>query len=129
MSEQNAVKIMQLLQDFGFGSVGLQASDFLNPQAVIQLGYEPNRIDLLTNLDGVDFQTAKPQAVQATFAGRTISVISKHHLIINKRTVSRPRCRRRRRASQVFGPLNHRPPNWPKSNNATPWLQGCNRNR
>jgi hypothetical protein len=91
MSEEDAVKIMQVLQDFGFGSVGLQASDFLNPQAVIQLGYEPNRIDLLTNLDGVDFQTAKPQAVQATFAGRTISVISKHHLIINKRTVSRPR--------------------------------------
>jgi hypothetical protein len=37
----------------GFASLGLKESDFLVPEAVIQLGYPPARIDLLTAIDGV----------------------------------------------------------------------------
>jgi len=47
--------LLQALADFGFASLGLKLEDFLDPEQIIQLGYPPNRIDLITNLDEVDF--------------------------------------------------------------------------
>jgi len=41
------------LKDFGFGSLNLKIDDFLNPDEVNQLGYPPNRIDLLTSMSGL----------------------------------------------------------------------------
>jgi Nucleotidyltransferase of unknown function (DUF6036) len=61
---KNARKIIQALQDFGFGSLGLKESDFLEPDTIVQLGYPPNRIDIITSLSGVDFK--------ASFEGRVI---------------------------------------------------------
>ncbi len=43
------------LKLFGFGALGLSEQDFLVPHAVIQLGYPPARIDLITAIDGVEF--------------------------------------------------------------------------
>lgn len=47
--------ILSALKDFGFGSLNLKVSDFLEEGQVIQLGYPPNRIDLLTTLSGLTF--------------------------------------------------------------------------
>lgn len=49
---ENAAKIIQALDQFGFGSLGLQEKDFLEPDSIIQLGYPPDRIDLITTLPG-----------------------------------------------------------------------------
>jgi hypothetical protein len=51
----NADRLVAALGDFGFGSLGLSADDFAEPGTVVQLGYPPKRIDLLTSIDGVDF--------------------------------------------------------------------------
>ena len=51
----NAAKAISALDSFGFGALGLTAGDFVNPDSVVQLGYPPSRIDLLTAIDGVDF--------------------------------------------------------------------------
>ena len=53
---ENVQRLLRGLDDFGFGSVGLEESDFLEPEQVIQLGYPPLRIDLLTSLVGVEFE-------------------------------------------------------------------------
>lgn len=45
----------QVVDEFGFASLSLNEEDFLDPDNVIQLGYAPNRIDLLTDFPGVDF--------------------------------------------------------------------------
>ena len=55
VSEKNAEQTMKALQQFGFGQSGLQKSDFLSTGELIQLGYPPNRIDLLTSCEGGDF--------------------------------------------------------------------------
>ena len=47
--------ILASLKDFGFASINLTTEDFLEEENVIQLGYPPNRIDLLTSIDGVRF--------------------------------------------------------------------------
>jgi len=49
--EQNLDKLLGALGRFGFGSLGLKKEDFLKPGAVVQLGYPPARIDLITAID------------------------------------------------------------------------------
>ncbi len=55
LTKENIDRLLQAINAFGFGSLGLQADDLMNPNNVIQLGYEPYRIDLLTDVTGVDF--------------------------------------------------------------------------
>jgi len=57
-SATNARKIMDVLEEFGFGGLDIHADDFTRPDQVIQLGVPPNRIDLLTSLTGVTFAEA-----------------------------------------------------------------------
>src|SRR5688572_10089960 len=55
-STENAAKLMKCLQSFGFGSVtGLIAQDFEKENSVVQLGYPPLRIDILTSVSGINF--------------------------------------------------------------------------
>jgi hypothetical protein len=44
------------LADFGFASVNITLTDLTQADNVIQLGYPPRRIDLLTSIDGVAFE-------------------------------------------------------------------------
>ncbi|MFC2085934.1 hypothetical protein ACFLRO_01840 [Bacteroidota bacterium] len=53
--QMNARALLQALIEFGFGSIGLKATDFGIPNRIIQLGNPPNRIDILTSLKGVEF--------------------------------------------------------------------------
>ncbi len=55
ISVENAGKVESVLKQFGFKELGLSAKDFLKEDQIIQLGYPPNRIDLLTSIDGVVF--------------------------------------------------------------------------
>src|SRR5712692_1008652 len=57
LHRDNAVRLVTALDQFGFGSLGLKAEDFLEPDQIVQLGYPPNRIDLLTTAPGVEFET------------------------------------------------------------------------
>jgi hypothetical protein len=57
-SEENSRRILAALADFGFGSLNLQASDFDRPGRVVQLGYPPCRVDLVTSIEGVSFDEA-----------------------------------------------------------------------
>lgn len=49
----NADHIMTALNEFGFGSVGLPAADFEGEDKVVQLGFPPVRIDIITSITGV----------------------------------------------------------------------------
>jgi hypothetical protein len=52
------VRVLRALSQFGFGSLDISASDLTLTGKVIQLGYEPNRIDLMTSVTGVSFDDA-----------------------------------------------------------------------
>ncbi len=62
--EENAARMVRALEDFGFGSLGLREVDFLEPDQIIQLGYPPVRIDVLTTLVGVDFEECFPTKLE-----------------------------------------------------------------
>ena len=84
-----AERLMRVLDAFGFGSVGLVAKDFLTPNRTIQLGYPPNRIDLLTSLKAVDFAACYAAKVTTELEGVTVDFIDLANLTRNKRAVGR----------------------------------------
>jgi predicted nucleotidyltransferase len=88
-SPDNAARLATVMDEFGFGSLGLTTTDFSTPDLVIQLGYEPNRIDLLTGLTGVKFDDAYPKRVKGTIDGLELPIIDRESLIANKRAFGR----------------------------------------
>jgi predicted nucleotidyltransferase len=89
ISEENAERMMAALEQFGFGSLGLQAEDFLAPDQVIQLGYPPARIDIITSLVGVDFEACYASRVQIDIGGVAVNFIDVENLRKNKRATGR----------------------------------------
>jgi len=88
-SQANASRLVAVLRDFGFGQSGLTASDFLGPNHVVQLGYEPVRIDIVTSISGVSFDDAWIEKCPAFLDGIPVNFPSKRHLIVNKQSIAR----------------------------------------
>lgn len=55
LGPENAENISRSVNSFGFVSVGLEKEDFLQTGSFIQLGYPPNRIDIITGCEGLTF--------------------------------------------------------------------------
>jgi hypothetical protein len=91
ISQDNASKIARVLADFGFGGLGLSAQDFLAPKSIVQLGYPPHRIDILTSLSGVTFEEAKKRSVNAIVDGVSLVFIGRDDLLVNKAATGRPK--------------------------------------
>ena len=89
-SKRNAVALVTMLRDFGFAGSKLMPTDFAEGDQVIQLGRPPNRIDLLTSLTGVNSDDAFAAKLAAEMDGIPVFILSKQHLIQNKRAVGRP---------------------------------------
>lgn len=89
-SPENAERVMAALNDFGFGGLGLETADFAAPGKIIQLGVAPNRVDLLTTIDGVTFEEAWRGRISGWFGGQTVDYIGRAELIRNKRASGRP---------------------------------------
>lgn len=85
----NAKNILKSLKEFGFSKLDLNENDFLTPGNVIQLGYPPNRIDILTQATGVDFQECFSQKLQLEIDGININFIDIKNLKKNKKAVGR----------------------------------------
>jgi hypothetical protein len=90
MTQENASRIVAALEQFGFGSLGLKAEDFLDADQVVQLGYPPCRIDLISGLAGVDFDECYSARVSTVIDGVSTNFIDLDALIRNKRTTGRP---------------------------------------
>ena len=86
----NSDKVYRALADFGAPLNDLDKNDLEKPGNVFQIGVAPNRIDILTSIDGVVFDEAYKARSNVEIDGLTIPVISKHHLIKNKSIVGRP---------------------------------------
>jgi hypothetical protein len=89
MSSENAQKLMTTLTEFGFGSLGLTAEDFQIPDQIIQLGYPPNRIDLITTPDGIDFATCYQTKIEVKINDLTVNFIDLENLKRNKQASGR----------------------------------------
>lgn len=87
----NAQRVVQALDGFGFGGLGLTPADFIQPDSVVQLGYPPARIDLLTGIDGVEFAPCYQRRTTVQFDGVALPIIHVDDFRTNKRAAGRAR--------------------------------------
>ncbi|HEY5367821.1 MAG TPA: nucleotidyltransferase [Hanamia sp.] len=90
-SPENAALVLKCVNEFGFSSYGLTQSDFTKPGNVIQLGYPPLRIDLLTEIDGVTFEECYENRKQVIIEDLHVNFIGYKDLLKNKKQSGRPR--------------------------------------
>lgn len=88
-SEENGEKLIQVLKEFGFQDINLTKKDFTEEEQVIQLGYEPIRIDILTSLSGCTFEEVWENKVSAGYGKIQVFFIGKRELIKNKKATHR----------------------------------------
>ena len=84
LDRDNALQVVAALDQFGFGTLGLEPEDFLVADQIIQLGYPPNRIDLLTSLPGVEFGECYDERVVVELDGVAVNFIDLKNLRKNK---------------------------------------------
>lgn len=90
-TSENALKILKCVNEFGFSSYKISAKDFTKPGNVIQLGYPPLRIDLLTEIDGVAFEECFENRKEVTIEGLRVNFIGYNDLLKNKKESGRLR--------------------------------------
>ncbi len=90
-SEENAAKVYRALAAYGAPLGGVTVGDFATEGLVFQIGQPPNRIDILTSVDGVAFKVAWVSRHKIKNDRQIIHLISRRHLIQNKLATGRPR--------------------------------------
>jgi predicted nucleotidyltransferase len=86
---ENARQLIQALDQFGFRLENLKAEDFLQPDQIIQLGFPPVRIDLLTSLTGLDFPSCHNRRIEVDLEGLKVDFIGLEDLKKSKLAAGR----------------------------------------
>jgi hypothetical protein len=90
-SEKNAERIMKALSIFGAPLFNLAHEDLQKPGLIFQIGVAPNRIDILTSIDGVEFDEAWSLCKEIEIENLKVPIISRIHLLQNKKAAGRPK--------------------------------------
>jgi len=89
-TKENAINIYNALAEFGV-PFEIEPNNFLEPNSVLQIGIEPNRIDILTDIDGLTFDDAWFNKQVATFDTIEAYTLEINDLIKNKKASNRPK--------------------------------------
>ena len=89
-SADNAGRVLAALERFGTPLHDLTLEDLKTPGTIFQIGVEPNRIDLLTAVEGLDFAAAWSRRITTTYGDAPISILSLNDLLASKRAAGRP---------------------------------------
>jgi hypothetical protein len=85
----NAKKIINSLIDFGFGGLDINEDDFSVEDKVVQIGFPPNRIDIITGVTGLKFEECFKDKKILEIADIKVNFISLFHLRLNKNLTGR----------------------------------------
>ena len=89
ISERNAAGLIAAFSEFGFSDIGLKKSDFLEQEMIVEIGREPMKIQVLTGIDGIAFDTCYRHRVIFDDGQVAIPFISLEDLIANKKAAPR----------------------------------------
>ena len=90
-SAENAARVVRALVAFGapVQAAGVTEADFTRPGIVYQIGLPPRRVDVLTQISGINFTEAWESRVPASFDDATVYFLGREALIRNKRSTGR----------------------------------------
>lgn len=89
ISKENAKKITEAIRDFGMNTPDLTESIFLKPGQIIRMGYPPIRIEVLTEISGVNFEQCYARRKETKIDGIKVKIISFDDLLKNKKASGR----------------------------------------
>jgi hypothetical protein len=85
----NAKKVFKSIKEFGFPMNKLKVKDFTSEDLIFQMGYPPVRIDVITSVDGLEFDKSFKNKNEKLIAGSKVNFINIDDFKINKKTVGR----------------------------------------
>lgn len=83
-TQENATRMVNVLDAFGFGVAGLTAARLLEPKRIVRMGNPPLRLELMTSIDGVDFDECFEGGQEVLFEDQPVRVIALADLRKNK---------------------------------------------
>ena len=86
---ENASLVLQALTVFGAPIEELSVDDLQKEGIIFQIGVAPCRIDILTSIDGINFEDAYLRSELVDIEGIPIHVLSVQDIIVNKRATGR----------------------------------------
>ncbi len=90
-SDENAQRVWQALKQFKAPMRNLTVEDLKTPDIVFQIGVAPRRIDILTSIDGVEFEDAWSKRKTVDIQGQQFAVLAREDLVRNKKACPRPK--------------------------------------
>jgi predicted nucleotidyltransferase len=90
-SPENAEKLILALLHFGYDVYDFRTEDFTDPESTIQLGVEPDRIDILCSTKGITFEECFQNKVVVKIEDTSYNFINLDDLLKNKKAVGRPK--------------------------------------
>src|SRR4051812_49080035 len=88
---ENATRVMNALRDFGAPLQDISEVDFSSPGCTYQIGLVPIRIDILTELTGLNFMDAWAGRLRRPFGPIDVDYIGRDAFIQNKKASGRPK--------------------------------------
>ena len=88
-TDANARKVIAALKDFGFNAPELAPEDFTKPDTIVQIGVPPVRVDLITSIDGVNWEETQKGKTAGDYGGVPVFFIGKREFIANKKASGR----------------------------------------
>jgi predicted nucleotidyltransferase len=85
----NAARVADAIREFGFDVPSLTAAEILAPRKILRMGSPPLRIEVMNEIDGVEFAECRARALDARIGDLQIPVISLRDLRANKRAAGR----------------------------------------
>ena len=88
-TRENATAVLQAIKDFGFREIKLSSEDIIEENRIVQLGYEPVKIDILNSLSGCTFKEIWENRIKGKYGDTEVYFIHKEDLIKNKAALKR----------------------------------------
>jgi hypothetical protein len=89
VNQENALRLVAALEEFGFTTPELRPDLFLSRDQIVRMGIAPNRIEIQTGIDGVEFSQCYRVRVAAELDGIAVQFISLADLKRNKKASGR----------------------------------------
>jgi hypothetical protein len=86
---ENASRVVTALREFGFNVPELKVELFLEPKRVVRMGHSPLRVEILTSVDGVEFESCYPKRIDDELGGTPAAIIGLDCLRRNKQASGR----------------------------------------
>ena len=93
LSTSNAQKLAVAFRQFGFNLPKVVPALFLQKGKIIRMGYEPMRLEILNDIDGVTFRECFRKRRRASLGKLKINFIALPQLLKNKRATGRQKDR------------------------------------